>query len=496
MRGHDGQEDRRATVAFAFAAAALIVLGAPARGAGDSAPASRPPHSIAVLDFVDRTPRAGRGWLAKGLADMVITDLSASRRLLVVDRERMQHVVREMALGATGHVDRATAPRAGQIAKVRWVLFGSFAHTGGRVALEALLIDVEEQRTLRIEQVRGPVAKIFALEQALVAAVVRKLDAPMTEAELRLTKLLKTESLPAFEHHARSLGLFDDGRWFDAFVEERLARKADARYVAAHIRVARLYDELGALEHARVEYRALADGDSRNALPAAFYFRMGVLLGDTMGDRAPAAVALQRILVRQPKLALPFRITDPPERSYEWQYTQLGAWEAKITNISPTFLHLKALDRLAVWALDAGRPFEAAGFYSRIARIVSTRKSAIGATSLVRPFLEEAMKRYEALYWRFVLEDRDATLYPPAAVHLLSAKDATARPGAKPTHSGGHGINWLAPPGHVIAQVRFVLRPAAPAAKPQQGRRKPRSPYSVRLMCPGYHDLLLDHVEG
>ena len=202
---------------IALAVVLVALFNGPA-GRGED----RPPiaaKTIAVLDFVNRNPADGRDWLGKGLADMVITDLSASQRLTVVDRERVQELTREIDLGAAGILDPKTAPRVGQIAKVRWVLFGTFSHRGAGVSIEALLIDVSTGQTTRIEQVEGPVGKLFDLEQGLIRAILAKLDVPMTEEDLRMVKLLKTQSLPAFEHYAKCLGLFDEGQWFDALRE-------------------------------------------------------------------------------------------------------------------------------------------------------------------------------------------------------------------------------------------------------------------------------------
>ena len=75
--------------------AALLVallLAAPAWG-------SEQAHTrVAVLNFTNRNPGDGWDWLEKGLADMLITDLSASSRLRVVERERMQLLFEELEL--------------------------------------------------------------------------------------------------------------------------------------------------------------------------------------------------------------------------------------------------------------------------------------------------------------------------------------------------------------------------------------------------------------
>ena len=257
--------------------------------------------TVAVLDFVNRNPADGRNWLGKGLADMVITDLSASHRLTVVDRERVEDLAREMDLTAAGMVDPAMASRVGQVARVRRVLFGTFLCRGDAVAIEALMIDVTTRQRVRIQQVEGPLNSLFDLEQRLVRSILAKLDVPMTDEEVRMVKLLKTQSLPAFEHYARCLGFVDEGRCFDGLREARLARRADPAYFAAATRLAQLYYEVGEPEHAMIAYRRLVEEDRRDKLPATVYLTMGKILEQAFADRAGAIDVVQRLVGRDPQ---------------------------------------------------------------------------------------------------------------------------------------------------------------------------------------------------
>ena len=119
--------------ALPVALALLLAGGAIGHAAGEPENGTT---AIAVLDFVNRSPGDGYDWMAKGLADMVITDLSASAQLAVVDRERIQEIARELALGTAGLVDESTAPEVGKIANVEWVLFGTFLRQGDRLGMK------------------------------------------------------------------------------------------------------------------------------------------------------------------------------------------------------------------------------------------------------------------------------------------------------------------------------------------------------------------------
>ena len=452
-------------------------------GGGLAAAGEERAVTVAVLDFINRRPGDNRDWLGKGLADMVITDLSASERLTVVDRQRMRQLAREFELAATGVVDPDTAPAVGRIANVRWVLQGTFSCQGDNVTIEALLIDVASQQTLQIEQIEGPLGDVFGLESRLIARVLDNLDTPMSAAELRRVKLLKTQSLPAFEHYSRSLAEFDDGQWYAALAQARLARRADPGYLMAAARVAQLYHEVGEPEHALVEYRRLAKQDTQNALPGIVYFRMAVLLDEVMADRESAAGILERILDRYRNDDPPFDVTVPSRLSRGWEDVGGRAEVDKIASQNET--RLRTLARLAHWQEEAENPFLAAQLRSRMRYFMYAHGMPFGHRSLhFGPTMLGPSFR-EGGYWDMVRENRDRTLYP-GTITVLSP-DATVDAETGPTH-GHHEWSttrfWLAPPDFEIARVHY--RVAGPQVAPPNPRRpaNPDAPVQIDFSSP------------
>ncbi len=428
---------------------------APSDTRGSPEPSDSQAERIAVLDFVNRNPGDQRDWLGKGLADMVITDLSASDRLTVVDRERIQEITREFELGAAGILDDRSVPDVGKIARARWLLFGTFLCRGDRLSIEALLIDVTTGQTLRIEQVEGPLARVFELERSLVGAVVEKLDVPMTAEELSLVRMLRTESLPALEHHARSLGLFDSGHWYDALREAKLARRADPAYLKAAAGAARLYHEVGQPKHAMVEFRRLVELDREDSLPDEVYFRMAVVLDEALADRDSAVDVFRRILDRYTGDLPPFRITDPSRPSGGWDDVGGKGGIDKIAERNKT--RLRALSRWAAWQLQADNEFQAAQLYGRIRHFLCANGMPLGNQSLGVGLLGRNGLGYVPLYWQFVRLNRDATLYPAFTLRVVQPnEEVTAQTEATHGyHQWQHGRVWLAPPGHEFAAVKY-----------------------------------------
>lgn len=85
---------------------------------------------VAVLDF-DYSGLSNPQWLtflnggASGVSDILVNKLVESGRYTVIERSRIDAVLREQNFGASGRVDAATAAQIGQILGVDVVIIGS-----------------------------------------------------------------------------------------------------------------------------------------------------------------------------------------------------------------------------------------------------------------------------------------------------------------------------------------------------------------------------------
>jgi hypothetical protein len=83
------------------------------------------PNSIAVNAFVNHGDESYRA-MSKGLAAMIIADLSKVPGLKVLEREKVQLLVNEMKLGDSGLADSASAVRSGRLMRAEKVIVGNF----------------------------------------------------------------------------------------------------------------------------------------------------------------------------------------------------------------------------------------------------------------------------------------------------------------------------------------------------------------------------------
>lgn len=203
-------------------------------------PQAAPPKSIAVLNFRNLGGNSGFDPLAKGLADMVITDLSQVRALTVIERSRMQVLLEEMGLGQSGLVDAQSAPRVGQLLGARTVLQGGFLDlAGGRLRLDANLADAAAQSAKSIDETSGELARFFRVEKNMVFKVIDELGITLTEAEENAILTIPTENLLAFLAYSRGLEARDRGDFEKAQEEFQQAVDLDPKFNNARTQLER-----------------------------------------------------------------------------------------------------------------------------------------------------------------------------------------------------------------------------------------------------------------
>ena len=99
---------RPATVVLWFA------LTAAATPVGPRSP-SAPKKSVAVLYFDNYTGKPDYDPLGKGIASMMISDLSSVPEIQLVERDRMQDLIKEIDAQHTKYFDSTTAVKVGRM---------------------------------------------------------------------------------------------------------------------------------------------------------------------------------------------------------------------------------------------------------------------------------------------------------------------------------------------------------------------------------------------
>jgi tetratricopeptide (TPR) repeat protein len=203
-------------------------------------PQNLPENSLTVLNFRNLGANADFDPLAKGLADMVITDLSQVKALAVVERSRMQTLLEEMGLGQTGLVDEQTAPRVGHLLGTKKIVQGSFLDLAGdKLRLDANLTDAFTKASKPAGEISGELGRFFRLEKMLVFKVIDELGITLAEAEEQAILTIPTENLLAFLAYSRGLDARDRGDYQQARAEFQQAVNMDRNFKAAQTQLER-----------------------------------------------------------------------------------------------------------------------------------------------------------------------------------------------------------------------------------------------------------------
>ena len=214
-----------------------LKLSAKAAVANERTIAQQPGSSrtVAVLPMRFTGTDQSLAPLERGLADLMVSDLAKSKALTVLERDRMQSIVDEIALGKSGQADPTSAARAGKLMQAGRIVQGAITQTGSRnLTINAAVLNTATSETQgRPAQQIGDLDELFNIEKALVFNVFDALGVVLTPAERQLVDQRPTRSLQAFLAYSRGLQAEDDGRLDEAARFFENARAIDPGFGAA-----------------------------------------------------------------------------------------------------------------------------------------------------------------------------------------------------------------------------------------------------------------------
>lgn len=146
------------------------------------------PKTLAILPFENNSVTDPELYdpLTKGLSAMLITDLENNiSTLKLIERDKIQSLLKEIALGQSGSIDKSTAIKAGKILGAQATTFGSFMVLGKQVRIDVRIVKVETSEVLMAESIFGSSDNFIRLEQELAGKIARSLNAsfkPKTKA--------------------------------------------------------------------------------------------------------------------------------------------------------------------------------------------------------------------------------------------------------------------------------------------------------------------------
>lgn len=198
--------------------ASLLLVAASALSAPN--PPAAAPKTLAVLYFDNNTGATEYDNLGRGMASMMISDLSAVPDVQLVEREHLQDVLKEQDTQRTRYFDQSTAVRAGKMLGAEYIVTGAFVAVEPQLRIDTRVIRVETGEIVKTAKVLGEEDKFFDLQQRLADSLVKGLSialSPEQKDRLRAQQERnRIDNLSTVTQYSRALTSFDNGDYVDA----------------------------------------------------------------------------------------------------------------------------------------------------------------------------------------------------------------------------------------------------------------------------------------
>ncbi len=151
--------------------------------------------SIAVLPFATMGGHEPQDYFADGLVEDIITNLSKIPGLFVI--------ARNSSFGFRG--ENADPRTIAAELRVRYLLQGSLRQSGGRIRINAQLVDGASATHVWADRFEGEATDLFDLQDRLTEQIVGSLEPSVRRAEIARAHRKRPESLDAYDLYLRAM---------------------------------------------------------------------------------------------------------------------------------------------------------------------------------------------------------------------------------------------------------------------------------------------------
>jgi TolB-like protein len=219
--------------------------------------------TLTVLYFDNDSGDGAFQHLGKGLADMMITDLSAAPGVQVVEREKLEALLKELKLQRSRFFDPKTAQKIGKGLGAEYAVTGSFVSVSPKLRLDVRVIRIGSGEIVKAHQVTGQKDQFFDLYQRLVGALLDGLSGALRggAAEVRAAAgKNRVDDVGAALDYGQALEQRDSGDLRGASQTMQKAMERAPGFGLARARYMQIMKELYAAKDVRTEKLSGAEG--------------------------------------------------------------------------------------------------------------------------------------------------------------------------------------------------------------------------------------------
>jgi len=185
---------------------------------------------LAIIYFDNSGGEPSMDKLKKGLADMLITDLSNVSMLDIVERDKLEAILKEQKLSSSKDFDPNTAAKVGKLLGAEIILTGGYFDMMGSLRIDARFIDVETGKILKSDGVDGATSSFFKIQKQLAWKIINNMDVKISDEEKKELESKEKSKALSFEdlnQYSTALELYDKGKKADA---KKIAEKMAVKY--------------------------------------------------------------------------------------------------------------------------------------------------------------------------------------------------------------------------------------------------------------------------
>lgn len=203
-----------------------------------------PGSLVAVIEFENNTGDAELNWMTRGIADMVITDLSQSKYLNVVPMGRISDLLQSG--GKAAEVTQAVKFDAARRASASILVTGSIMKAGNALRILIMVYDIRSDRPLSTDHVeREGLEHFFEMVDEITGKIRLVLEIEATgSGEKEQIVHARTRSVEAYKEFTMASGFIEKQYYQDAILHLQKAVELDSSFARAHNSLAHVYDVL------------------------------------------------------------------------------------------------------------------------------------------------------------------------------------------------------------------------------------------------------------
>jgi tetratricopeptide (TPR) repeat protein len=187
--------------------------------------------SIAVIRFNSDSLSPQLKPLARGLAELIYTDLSYVPDLKLVERLELARLQQELKLSQSEFSDKFHAPRIGKIVGAAKIITGQVTESiGDQISIDCGIIDVGPGLAEYPDRQQGKLNYVFVMQKRLSLSIISKLGYEITPAIKNRIDKSPTESFLALLAYSRGLDYADQGLYPLAEAEFNAALSEDPHF--------------------------------------------------------------------------------------------------------------------------------------------------------------------------------------------------------------------------------------------------------------------------